>query len=345
MVITEQLKSNQSYQKYLMRRNEAWRRAKKDLDFSFSREKMNKNELGDNLITKGGQVLQMSNRCVKVEEQKQTMPAWRDEFLYQVMLKQSYDLCFSLSDSLKWEDQQSQKGLSRILCVVEKGESAHLSQYLNGSGLRILDIVIRSGATLRHDVYLNAKAYDYINVYVDEKGTYEQIYALGGSARRATRVLLVGDESSAKLSGCLSTSEYFSEHVVIDHLGKSTQSSHKINTAIDGRCDVSSEVRVHKGAVNSESKQSIEHLLLSDTARAFSKPALEISVDEVACEHGTTMSMIDDQLLFYMLTRGLDKVSAREMYLNGFIGRAYELYPECKSEMVEFIQKVRHGQR
>ncbi len=76
---------------------------------------------------------------------------------------------------------------------------------------------------------------------------------------------------------------------------------------------------VDAGAVRSQSQQSCRGLLLSPTAEIDSRPQLEIHADEVKCAHGATTGRLDPDMLFYMLSRGLDRETAQSLLVYAFL--------------------------
>ena len=80
-----------------------------------------------------------------------------------------------------------------------------------------------------------------------------------------------------------------------------------------------SKVVVQAGAVQSESQQSCRGLLLSESAEIDSRPQLEIHADEVKCAHGATTGRLDPEMLFYMLSRGLDRTTAQSLLVYAFL--------------------------
>jgi len=80
-----------------------------------------------------------------------------------------------------------------------------------------------------------------------------------------------------------------------------------------------SKVVVNQGAAQAESMQSSRGLLLSSTAEIDSRPQLEIHADEVKCAHGATTGRLDPDMLFYMLSRGLDRATAQSLLVYAFL--------------------------
>lgn len=78
-------------------------------------------------------------------------------------------------------------------------------------------------------------------------------------------------------------------------------------------------IYVAEGASKTEAFQSNRNLVGSSGARMHSKPQLEIYNDDVKCSHGTAIGQLDEQQLFYMLTRGLSEEEARLMLKQAFM--------------------------
>jgi Fe-S cluster assembly protein SufD len=77
-------------------------------------------------------------------------------------------------------------------------------------------------------------------------------------------------------------------------------------------------IRVDQDAHHTDAYQTCRNLLMSDTCEANSMPGLEINADQVKCSHGSTSSQIHDDEIFYLRTRGIDPVSARQLIARGF---------------------------
>jgi Fe-S cluster assembly protein SufD len=80
-----------------------------------------------------------------------------------------------------------------------------------------------------------------------------------------------------------------------------------------------SKVIVDAGAVHADSQQSCRGLLLSPKAEIDTRPQLEIHADEVKCAHGATTGRLDPDMLFYMLSRGLDRDTAQSLLVFAFL--------------------------
>ena len=108
---------------------------------------------------------------------------------------------------------------------------------------------------------------------------------------------------------------------VVNHAAPDT-TSRQTSRAIasdSSRVIFNSKVHVHPGAIRSESHQSCRGLLLSDAAEIDSRPQLEIQADEVKCMHGATTGRLDPDMLFYLLSRGLDRNTAQSLLVFAFL--------------------------
>ena len=82
-----------------------------------------------------------------------------------------------------------------------------------------------------------------------------------------------------------------------------------------------------KDAQKTEAHQSNRNLLLSSKARADAKPQLEILADDVICSHGATIGELDEAALFYLQSRGVDRVEARRILVFAFAGAVADKIP------------------
>ena len=78
------------------------------------------------------------------------------------------------------------------------------------------------------------------------------------------------------------------------------------------------KVIVHPQAQRSDAHQVNHNLLLSRHAEVDTKPQLEIYADDVKCTHGATVGQLDDAQLFYLRSRGLDAVTAKNLLTYAF---------------------------
>lgn len=109
---------------------------------------------------------------------------------------------------------------------------------------------------------------------------------------------------------------------IVRHNARNTTSKQTARAVAsdESRVIINSKVVVEVGAQHSESQQSCRGLLLSPKAEIDTRPQLEIHTDEVKCAHGATTGRLDPDMLFYMLSRGLDRNTAQSLLVYAFLG-------------------------
>lgn len=142
---------------------------------------------------------------------------------------------------------------------------------------------------------------------------------------------LVGPGAELNLSGAwlLREKRESHTHVLVNHQAPECRSMQLFKGVVDGssRSSFEGKIFVERAAQKTEAFQLNHNLLLSDEARAYSKPNLEIFADDVKASHGATVGQIDQEQLFYMLARGINKESAKALLVQGFCSEVIERIP------------------
>lgn len=83
-------------------------------------------------------------------------------------------------------------------------------------------------------------------------------------------------------------------------------------------------IKIEKKAQKSHAYQKNQNIILSDGVFVRSEPFLEILANEVFCTHGSTTGKLNEDSIYYLTTRGLQKKEARRLLLNGFMQDIYQ---------------------
>lgn len=147
--------------------------------------------------------------------------------------------------------------------------------------------------------------------------------ALGASLSRTDiHVEMQGEGASCTLNGLYLTGgrQHTDHHTRVDHLVPHCTSREYYRGVLDGRSRAvfNGKVVVHEQARKTDAQQSNANLLLSQHAEVDTKPELEIYNDDVKCTHGATVGQIDMEQLFYLRSRGLGEVEARNVLVFAF---------------------------
>lgn len=98
---------------------------------------------------------------------------------------------------------------------------------------------------------------------------------------------------------------------------------------------------VARDAQKTDAKMMMQGLMLSDEAEILSKPELEIYADDVVCGHGSTCGELDDEALFYLMSRGVPKAEAQTMLVRAFLAELIE--PIEDAALHEALEAVVEG--
>jgi Fe-S cluster assembly protein SufD len=114
--------------------------------------------------------------------------------------------------------------------------------------------------------------------------------------------------------------------LVVNHAARGCQSREVFKSVLDDEAHgvFQGRIVVQPGAQQTDGKMMTRALLLSDQAEADSKPELEIFADDVQCGHGATAGAIDEELMFYLMARGIAAAEAEALLIQAFLGEAIE---------------------
>ena len=170
-------------------------------------------------------------------------------------------------------------------------------------------------------------------VEVDKDGEVDWIFGAVGShlTKNFSDLTLKGQGSRGRMSGF-----YFTDHE--QHLDHDTQQNHLAqNTTSDllykgalvghSRSVWQGMIYVAPGAAKTDGYQANRNLVLSPNARADSIPGLEILADDVRCTHGATVGKIDPELTFYLESRGMPRIDAERLIVEGFFDPIMQRIP------------------
>jgi Fe-S cluster assembly protein SufD len=147
-----------------------------------------------------------------------------------------------------------------------------------------------------------------------------------GSAFARTQVesLLKGEGSFSEMLGLYfaDADQHFAQRTLQSHNAPHATSDLLYKGAVKekARSEYSGLIKVLPGAQGTDAYQANRNLELSEGAIARSIPQLEIEANEVRCTHGATVSPVEEEHLFYLMSRGIDRVTAQKLVVFGFFG-------------------------
>ena len=109
-------------------------------------------------------------------------------------------------------------------------------------------------------------------------------------------------------------------NILINHNAEHCTSFQHVRNVLDNKSTAvfNGKVIVSEGAQQTDSNQSNKNLLLSLESNAFSNPQLEIYADDVSCGHGSTTGALDENSIFYLRARGINRAAAQKILIKAF---------------------------
>ncbi len=192
----------------------------------------------------------------------------------------------------------------------------------------VADIALEPGANLRHLRLIEAGKEEFhvanmcARVERDARYVNHQVCLGGRLVRNDVRVELVAENADTELNGFVLADDvaHIDNHLDVRHVAPRTSSSQFYRAVLDGRSRGVFNGRVHvaKDAQKIDASQASNNLLLSKLAEIDTKPELEIYADDVKCSHGATVGQLDENMLFYLRSRGIDAATARGLLIFAF---------------------------
>jgi len=136
-------------------------------------------------------------------------------------------------------------------------------------------------------------------------------------------------EADIRSAAVVGASNRCHRHVMLRHHAPDCVSRQLFKAVVlgAGRSSVDGTVMVDRNAQHTDARQLLQHLMLSKEGRADCKPRLLIHADDVKCSHGAAVGKMSSEQLFYLLSRGLDLKSARELLTQAFLAEALDASP------------------
>jgi Fe-S cluster assembly protein SufD len=210
--------------------------------------------------------------------------------------------------------------------IIERHISLHDDANFVNTAVRVS---IARGAQVNHYRVQQAGAratwMDTLTASVDQDARYT-VHAvnLGALAARSTlHVQLVGSHAELALHvvSVADDQQVHDSFALVEHIGTGTKSEQTVRGIAGGRARVgfNSKVVVREHAKGADSMQSLRGLLAGSQSEIDVRPQLEIYTDDVRCSHGATAGKLDDNMLFYLLSRGIAPETAQQLLKWAFL--------------------------
>jgi Fe-S cluster assembly protein SufD len=239
-------------------------------------------------------------------------------------------------------------GENSSLELINLSNSPKCSNFLNS----YCGINIKDNATLKafniNEGKTNTIEYNYNEIDLSKNSHLEYfIYSTGSTfAKHEINCFLNQPYGSAVINGILNL-EKDNQHeikTVINHNEENCRSYQLIKNALNDNSKgvYQGKIFVDQKAQKTDGYQLSRALLLSEETEFNAKPELEIYADDVKCSHGSTSGNIDENAIFYLMSRGLSYNQSRQLLIKGFLQEVIEKIstPEIK-KLIKKITGIR----
>ena len=167
--------------------------------------------------------------------------------------------------------------------------------------------------------------YSYNNIEQDNNSVSETFILSSGSnfSKNEINCNLKGEYSSAFVNGIFSLNDgqHHEVRTIINHLVENTKSYQLIKSVLgkNSKSAYQGKIFVDSKAQKTDGYQLSKAILLDETSEFNAKPELEIYADDVKCSHGSASGSLDENSIFYLMSRGLNYQQSKELLINGFL--------------------------
>jgi Fe-S cluster assembly protein SufD len=189
--------------------------------------------------------------------------------------------------------------------------------------------------------------YTSTHAFVSSNGIFENFIMpyKGGFVKNDISCVLKGNYSSGFINGAILARDG-QHHEIKTHMlhqKENTKSYQKIKSVLDKKSKgiFQGKIYVDSKAQKTNGYQLSKAILLDKESEFDSKPELEIYADDVKCSHGSTSGNLDENSIFYLMSRGLSRQEAKKLLIEGFLVDAIETI--TNKEIKEyFLEKLKN---
>jgi Fe-S cluster assembly protein SufD len=261
--------------------------------------------------------------------------------------------------SVLWQEMPQLAVFPHTLLVAGEGSKVTLVSELLSMGCDscpdtyhggVTELYIGQAANVRyvHTQNLGRQVYDLRTqtALLDRDSHLEWLsVSLGGRLSRSSQHTILREPGAEALVTGLylpDGKQHMAMDTLQDHVGPGCTSDLLYQGALlnSARTVYEGTIRAWPGAQKTNAYQSNRNLLLSRKARADSLPQLEIEANDLRCTHGATVSQVDEQQIFYLMSRGIPRADAVRLLVEGFFQPSLDRLPESLEGLKERLTDV-----
>ena len=274
--------------------------------------------------------------------------------IYKILVKKDYSLKKPLIVYHLTNNEIQSKNINiRLQFQLEQNSSLRLIDFFNHNSEKnfinvFYDFELKKNAILKNyklDKLENKNIqYSFNNINQDENSVSETFLLSAGSSflKNEINCNLNGKYSSAFVNGIFSIKDNQQHEIrtTINHLVENTKSYQLIKSVLgkNSKAAYQGKIFVDQKAQKTDGYQLSRAILLDETSEFNAKPELEIYADDVKCSHGSASGSLDENSIFYLMSRGLNYQQSKELLINGFILEVIENITDI--EIKDLIKKM-----
>ena len=274
---------------------------------------------------------------------------------YKILIKKNYSIKRPLIIYHLTNKKMKSKNINlRLDFELEQNSSLKLIDFFNDTDDKnfmniFYNFDLKEDSILKNfkiDKSLNQNLKYFFNNIDQEKNSISETFIFSAGSnyfKNEVNCNLNGEYSSAFLNGIFSLKENKQHEIrsTINHLVENTKSYQLIKSVIgkNSKAAYQGRIYVDTKAQKTDGYQLSKAILLDETSEFNAKPELEIYADDVKCSHGSASGSLNENSIFYLMSRGLNYKQSRELLLNGFMLDVVEKItdPEIKNLVKNMI--------
>ena len=189
----------------------------------------------------------------------------------------------------------------------------------------------------------NGFFYKFLKGSLGNRSNYDELILSSGLKfnRIEENIDILGEEANCSIQSALFLNKDSHQEIKtkINHLKPNSKSYQKIKNVLNDNCKgiYQGKIYVKDVAQKTNAYQLSKALLLNDTSEFNAKPELEIYADDVKCSHGSTSGSINEDSIYYLMTRGIRRKNAIELLTKAFLSEIISSI--SNSEIKIFLEK------
>ena len=274
--------------------------------------------------------------------------------VFKILVKKNYSLKKPLIIYHSTDKNIKSKNINlRLNFELEENSCLRLIDFFNDSADKSFVNVLYNFDLKKDSILKNYKIdkfknnnlrYFFNNIEQDNNSVSETFILSAGSDyfKNEINCNLNGEYSSAFINGVFSLKEKQQHEIrtTINHLVENTKSYQLIKSVLgkNSKSAYQGRIFVNSKAQKTDGYQLSKAILLDETSEFNAKPELEIYADDVKCSHGSASGSLDENSIFYLMSRGLNYHQSKELLINGFLLDVIEKITD--SEIKKLVKNI-----